>query len=75
VAMDIVFQRKKKQNSNRVKGVEVLSILARVKMQKKGNCINGLILNDFLRPSVRGLYRHALSLISTKATVISYHMF
>jgi hypothetical protein len=36
VAMDIVFQRKKKQNSNRVKGVEVLSILARVKNAKKG---------------------------------------
>jgi hypothetical protein len=34
VAMDIVFQRKK-QNSNRVKGVEVLSILAKVKMQKR----------------------------------------
>jgi hypothetical protein len=32
--MDIVFQRKK-QNSNRVKGVEVLSVLARVKNAKK----------------------------------------
>jgi hypothetical protein len=31
--MDIVFQ--KKQNSNRVKGVGVLSILAKVKMQKR----------------------------------------
>jgi hypothetical protein len=30
MAMDIVFQREKKQNSNRVKGVEVLSILAKV---------------------------------------------
>jgi hypothetical protein len=37
VAMDIVFQRKKKQNSNRVKGVEVLSVLARVKNANKGN--------------------------------------
>jgi hypothetical protein len=36
VAMDIVFQRKK-QNSNRVTGVEVLSILAKVKIAKKGN--------------------------------------
>jgi hypothetical protein len=36
VAMDIVFQRKK-QNLNRVKGVEVLSILAKVKNAKKGN--------------------------------------
>jgi hypothetical protein len=36
VAMDIVFQRKKK-NSNRVNGVEVLSILAKVKNAKKGN--------------------------------------
>jgi hypothetical protein len=35
--MDIVFQRKKNQNSNRVKGVEVLSILARGKNAKKGN--------------------------------------
>jgi hypothetical protein len=34
--MDIVFQRKK-QSSNRVKGVEVLSILAKVKNAKKGN--------------------------------------
>jgi hypothetical protein len=34
--MDIVFQRKK-PNSNRAKGVEVLSILARVKNAKKGN--------------------------------------
>jgi hypothetical protein len=31
VAMDIVFQREKKQNSNRVKDVGVLSILAKVK--------------------------------------------
>jgi hypothetical protein len=37
IAMDIVFQRKTKQNSNRVKGVEVLSILAKVKNAKKGN--------------------------------------
>jgi hypothetical protein len=36
VAMDIVFQRKK-QNSNRVKGLEVLSVLARVKNAKNGN--------------------------------------
>jgi hypothetical protein len=36
VAMDVVFQRKK-QNSNRVKGMEVLSILAKVKNAKKGN--------------------------------------
>jgi hypothetical protein len=34
--MDIVF-RGKKQNSNRVKGMEVLSVLARVKNAKKGN--------------------------------------
>jgi hypothetical protein len=34
--MDIFFQRKKK-NSNRVKGVEVLSILTKVKNAKKGN--------------------------------------
>jgi hypothetical protein len=32
--MDQGFQRKK-QNSNRVKGVEVLSVLARGKMQKR----------------------------------------
>jgi hypothetical protein len=32
--MDIVFQRKK-QNSNRVKGVEVLSIHAKVKNAKR----------------------------------------
>jgi hypothetical protein len=37
VAMDFVFQRKKKQNSNRIKGVGVLSILAKVKNAKKGN--------------------------------------
>jgi hypothetical protein len=34
--MDIVFQ-KKKQNSNRVKGVGVLSILAKVKNSKEGS--------------------------------------
>jgi hypothetical protein len=33
--MDIVFQRNK-QNSNRVKGVEVLSVLARVKNANSG---------------------------------------
>jgi hypothetical protein len=38
VAMYIVFQRKK-QNSNRVKGVEVLIVLARVKNAKKGNVL------------------------------------
>jgi hypothetical protein len=38
--MDIVFQRKKKQNSKRVKGVEVLSILAKVKYAKKGNFLS-----------------------------------
>jgi hypothetical protein len=41
--MDIVFQRKK-TDSNRVKGVGVLSILTKVKNAKKGNfdpnCIN-----------------------------------
>jgi hypothetical protein len=46
VAMDIVFQRKK-QSSNRVKGVGVLSILAKVKNAKRlifsPNCFNGLI--------------------------------
>jgi hypothetical protein len=31
------FREKKKQNSNRIKGVEVLSILAKVKKAKKGN--------------------------------------
>jgi hypothetical protein len=36
VAMDIVFQRKKKQKSNIVKCVEVLSVLARVKNEKIG---------------------------------------
>jgi hypothetical protein len=44
--MDIVFQRKKKENSNSVKGVEVLSILAKVKNAKRvifyHNCIYGL---------------------------------
>jgi hypothetical protein len=34
--MYIVFLREKKQNLNRVKGVEVLSILAKVKKRKKG---------------------------------------
>jgi hypothetical protein len=43
----ILSFREKKQNSNRVKGVEVLSILARVKKCKKRvifypNCINGI---------------------------------
>jgi hypothetical protein len=42
----ILSFREKKQNSSRVKGVEVLSVLARVKNAKKGNlypnCINGL---------------------------------
>jgi hypothetical protein len=33
----ILSFRGKKQNSNRVKGVEVLSIIARVKNAKKGN--------------------------------------
>jgi hypothetical protein len=33
--MDIVFQRKKKQNSDRAKGVGVLSILAKVNLLKK----------------------------------------
>jgi hypothetical protein len=33
----ICLSEKKKQNSNRVKGVEVLSVLARVKNAKKGN--------------------------------------
>jgi hypothetical protein len=46
MAMDIVFQRKKKQNSYRAKGVGVLSVLAKVNLQKIGlsrhNCINGL---------------------------------
>jgi hypothetical protein len=44
----ILSFREKKQNSNRVKGVEVQSILARVKNAKRvifyPNCINGLIL-------------------------------
>jgi hypothetical protein len=35
MAMDIVCQRKKKQNSNRAKGVGVLSVLAKVNLQKK----------------------------------------
>jgi hypothetical protein len=35
VAMDIVFHRKK-QNSNRIKGGGVLSILTKVKNAKKG---------------------------------------
>jgi hypothetical protein len=34
MAMDIVFQRKKKQNSYRAKGVGVLSVLAKVNLQK-----------------------------------------
>jgi hypothetical protein len=34
--MDIVLKKKKKQNSNKAKGVEVLSILAKVKKCKKG---------------------------------------
>jgi hypothetical protein len=33
------FREEKKQNSNRVKGVEVLSILAQVKNAKKGNLL------------------------------------
>jgi hypothetical protein len=33
----ILSFREKKQNSNRVRGVEVLSILAKVKNAKKGN--------------------------------------
>jgi hypothetical protein len=33
----ILSLREKKQNPNRVRGVEVLSILARVKNAKKGN--------------------------------------
>jgi hypothetical protein len=33
----ILSLREKKLNSNRVKGVEVLSILAKVKNAKKGN--------------------------------------
>jgi hypothetical protein len=33
----ILSFREKKQNSNRVKGVEVLSILAKVKNAKQGN--------------------------------------
>jgi hypothetical protein len=32
----ILYFREKKQNSNRIKGVEVLSILAKVKNAKKG---------------------------------------
>jgi hypothetical protein len=35
VAMDIVFQREKKQKSNGLKGVEVLSILTKVKNAKR----------------------------------------
>jgi hypothetical protein len=50
VAMDIVF-REKKQNSNRIKGVEVLSILPKVKNAKRvifyPNCINGLTVSVY----------------------------
>jgi hypothetical protein len=35
VTIDIVFHREKKQNSTRAKGVGVLSILGKVKMQKR----------------------------------------
>jgi hypothetical protein len=37
MAMDIVFQRKKNQNSNRAKGVGVVSVLAKVKNAKRAN--------------------------------------
>jgi hypothetical protein len=44
----ILSSREKKQNSNRVRGVEVLSILPRVKNAKRvifyPNCINGLAM-------------------------------